>query len=145
MTYELTTAIDIDATPAEVWAVLMDGASYPSWNPFVRKLEGKTAVGERLEIVIGSDGAKPMTIKPTVVRHEPERAFAWLGRLLVPGLFDGEHVFEIEPKPAGGVRFHHREHFRGALLPFLKKMLDTKTRAGFEAMNEALKARCESA
>jgi hypothetical protein len=35
--------------------------------------------------------------------------------------------------------------FSGALVPFMKKGLDTKTRAGFDAMNTALKARAEAA
>jgi hypothetical protein len=35
------------------------------------------------------------------------------------------------------------EKFGGILVPFLRKMLDTSTRAGFEALNAALKARAE--
>ena len=41
-------------------------------------------------------------------------------------------------------RFTQREEFRGVLVPLLWKQLDTRTRAGFEAMNEALKARAEA-
>jgi len=37
-----------------------------------------------------------MTFRPTILKAEPERELRWLGRLLLPGLFDGEHVFEIE-------------------------------------------------
>ena len=44
----------------------------------------------------------------------------------------------------GHVRFHQWERFGGVLVPFLRKMLDTSTRAGFEAMNAALKARAEA-
>ena len=35
------------------------------------------------------------------------------------------------------------ERFGGILLPFLRKMLDTSTRAGFAALNAALAARAE--
>ena len=84
-----------------------------------------------------------MTFTPTVTRVEPGRAFRWVGRLLFPGLFDGEHIYEINPLAEGGVRLVHREEFRGVLVPLFWKSLDTHTRQGFEAMNAALKKRAE--
>jgi hypothetical protein len=36
------------------------------------------------------------------------------------------------------------ERFTGVLVPFIKKSLDTKTLAGFEAMNIAPKVRAEA-
>jgi hypothetical protein len=86
-----------------------------------------------------------MTIKPTVLSAEPERKLAWLGRLGgVPKLFDGEHTFAIEPIGPNRVRFTQSERFGGILVPFLRKMLQTSTKAGFEAMNRALKERAEA-
>ena len=38
-----------------------------------------------------------------------------------------------------------REEFRGVLVPFFWKSLDTHARQGFEAMNAALKQRAEAA
>jgi hypothetical protein len=32
-----------------------------------------------------------------VLEVVPGRTLRWLGHLLVPGIFDGEHYFEIEP------------------------------------------------
>jgi len=37
-----------------------------------------------------------MTFRPTILKAEPNRELRWLGHLLVPGLFDGEHIFTIE-------------------------------------------------
>jgi hypothetical protein len=140
----LRTEIEIDATPAEVWAVLTDFERYPDWNPFVRSLEGRLEVGTRLRVHIEPEGGTAFRVKPVVREAEPERAFAWLGHLLVPGLFDGEHRFRIEPLSNGrSVRFVHEEEFRGLLVPLLWKKLDTETRRGFEQMNAALKARVE--
>ncbi len=85
-----------------------------------------------------------MTFKPTVLKVEPERELRWLGRLLVPGIFDGGHSFRVEPAGEGRVRFTQAERFGGVLVPvFGKKMLE-QTRRGFEAMNEALKQRVEA-
>jgi hypothetical protein len=57
---------------------------------------------------------------------------------LVPGLFDGEHYFKLEPKPGGGLVFRQGEMFSGLLVPLLKRSLDGATKQGFIAMNEAL-------
>ena len=77
-----------------------------------------------------------------VLAAEPNRELRWVGRLLVPGLFDGEHLFLIEPVEATRVRFVQRERFGGILVPFTRKML-AATRTGFEHMNLALKSRAE--
>jgi hypothetical protein len=84
-----------------------------------------------------------MGFKPTVLRAEPNRELRWLGRLWLPRLFDGEHVFVIEPLDETRVRFVQREEFNGLLVPLFARSLDTDTRRGFEEMNQALKARAE--
>jgi hypothetical protein len=82
-----------------------------------------------------------MTFKPTVLAADPAHELRWLGRVLMPGLFDGEHGFRLEPT-AAGCRLHHGEEFRGILVPLFKRMLDNTAR-GFTAMNDALKVRVE--
>jgi hypothetical protein len=85
-----------------------------------------------------------MTFQPVVLVAESERELRWRGHLGVPGLFDGEHSFVIEPLGEQRVRFTQSEQFGGVLLPLLARMLDSATLQGFEAMNQALKARCEA-
>lgn len=85
-----------------------------------------------------------MTFKPTVLVADPEREFRWRGKLMLPGLFDGEHRFQLEPMAANRVQFIHSEQFSGLLVPLLAKSLDTNVRQGFETMNQALKARAET-
>jgi hypothetical protein len=73
----------------------------------------------------------------------PQRRLRWLGHLLVPGIFDGEHSFTIEPLDDGTVRLVQREDFRGVLVPMLARSLDRRTLPAFERMNQALKQRAE--
>jgi len=142
---EIHTEIEINAPAEKVWKVLTDFAAYPEWNPFVRRGEGEVRVGARLHVYIQPSGGKGMSFRPTVLVADPNRELRWLGHLWVPGLFDGEHSFSIEPLSEGRVRFIQRERFGGLLLPFLSKTLDGDTRRGFEEMNRALKLRSESA
>ena len=135
---ELRTEIEINATPERVWNILTDTDKFPQWNPFIRSFKGKLAQGETIEVVLGVD--KTMTFKPTILELTPNRTFRWLGKLFVGGLFDGEHIFEIEPLDPNRVRFVQREKFNGILVPVFN--FDS-TKSGFEAMNRALKARAE--
>ncbi|HMI90065.1 MAG TPA: SRPBCC domain-containing protein [Polyangiales bacterium] len=145
-THELRTEIEIAAPPAKVWAILTDFAAYPSWNPFVVSLEGALAQGAPLVARMRPPGsARAMTFKPHVTALEAEKRFAWFGTLPIPGLFGGEHGFELIALGPDRVRFVHGEKFRGLLIPLLRKSLDGATRAGFVAMNEALKKRAEAA
>jgi len=141
---KLETEIDIHATPQQTWAVLTDFASYGAWNPFITRIEGPLQVGGTLTVVLHQKGSKPMTIKPQLQVVELHQRLGWLGRLLVPGLADGAHWFELEDLGPGRVRFRHYEHFSGVLAPFLRGMLQIKTRPAFEAMNRALKDRVEA-
>lgn len=141
---ELHTEIQIDAPASRVWQLLTDFENYPRWNPFIRSVSGRPEVNTKLEIRIQPSGARGMTFRPTVLRVEPERELRWLGRLLLPGLFDGEHVFEIEQITEAAVRFVQREQFSGLLVPLLWNGLDRDTRRGFNEMNAALKELAES-
>jgi hypothetical protein len=89
-------------------------------------------------------GGAAMTFRPTVVTVEPARELRWLGRLLIPGLSDGEHRFEIHPLGPGRVRFVQQERFTGVLVPLFARNLDDHTVRGFNAMNAALKSRVEA-
>jgi hypothetical protein len=143
MALTLRTEIEIAAAAARVWDVLTDFAAYPRWNPFIRQIDGVLAPRARLRVRIHPPGGRAMTFHPTVLRVDEGREFAWRGRTFLPGLFDGEHRFELEPG-TGPVRFVHGEVFRGLLVPLLAGTLRTTTRQGFEAMNAALKKRVEA-
>jgi hypothetical protein len=140
---QLRTEISINASPERVWHLLTDFASFPQWNPFIRRASGEPIKGAQLQVYLQPSGAKGMTFRPKVLKAEPNRELRWLGHFLIPGLFDGEHSFTIEPLEAGRVRFAQREIFTGLLVPLFARSLEKDTRRGFEEMNQALKLRAE--
>ncbi len=142
-THHLHTEIEIDTQAERVWAVLSDFASYPQWNPFIKSIVGVPQQGARLQIAIQPDGGRLMRFSPVVLAAQPGRELRWLGRLVFPGVFDGEHRFVIQPLAQDKVRFEQSERFSGMLVRPLRASLDRDTRRGFEAMNRALKARAE--
>lgn len=142
--YQLHTEIEIDATPERVWAILTDFPEYPEWNPFIRSIRGIPKQGARLETRIQPSGAKGMTFRPVVLAFDEARELRWIGRLLLPGVFDGEHRFVIQPLSGDKVLFQHSEMFSGVLIPLFRSSLDRDTKRGFEEMNLALKKRAEA-
>lgn len=143
MRHALHTEIHIDASADRVWSVLTDLDAYADWNPFMVESSGTVAVGERLVNRMSPPGGRAVTFRPVVTEVEVNRVFEWLGSLGVKGIFDGRHRFELTPTADGGTHLRHGESFRGVLVRFFRNSLDSQTKAGFEAMNVALKERVE--
>jgi hypothetical protein len=135
---QLRSEIELDATTDEVWEMLVGFEAYPAWNPFIVSIEGMPSAGERLSVRLRPPGGRSFTLHPTVTEAEPGRVFAWLGRLGIPGVFDGAHRFELSAVGGGRTRLVQSERFRGVLVPLLRRSLRTHTLAGFEAMNRAM-------
>lgn len=140
---ELKTEIKIAATPEKIWEILMDFDRYPEWNPFILSIIGKPKLRERLKVTIQPKDSKPMIFKPRVTMFKGNEKFAWLGQLIMSGLFDGHHIFEIERNEDDSSTFIHKEYFSGLLVPIFWKSMETNTKAGFEAMNRKLKELAE--
>jgi hypothetical protein len=141
---EIFTEIDIQASAATAWAILTDLERYSQWNPFMTQIKGKAKVGEKLKCYPQLPGnRRAFTFRPRVSCIVSERVFVWAGRLLIPGLADAEHFFEMAPLERGGIRLVHRQEYRGILVPLLWPLFAERTQKGFELMNKALKERAE--
>ena len=84
-----------------------------------------------------------MTFKPKVLIVNPNQEFRWVGHLLFPGIFDGQHNFKLIDNGDNTTTFIQSENFKGILVPFLKKMIEINTVQGFRQMNEGLKREVE--
>jgi hypothetical protein len=141
----LYSAIEIDAAPKRVWDILTDFAAYPTWNPFITSIAGQPQQGARLDVRMEPPGGMGVTLHPKLLEVVPDNTLRWLGRLLVPGIFDGEHHFKLELLDGQRTRLIQQERFTGVLVPLFAGSLDQHTLAGFHVMNTALKARAEAA
>jgi hypothetical protein len=138
----LQTEIIINASAEKVWGIMADFEKFPQWNPFIVKLEGRPEVNTRLRAEL-KNGNRVSVFKPKVLVAEKNKAFEWLGSLPIPGIFNGHHYFRIESLNAGQVKFIHGEEFTGLLAGVILNKIGEQTRAGFIAMNKALKERAE--
>lgn len=144
---DIETHILIDARPEKVWAVLTDFEKYPTWNPFIKSIEGEKEIGKQLKVFIQPPNGSGMTFTPIVTAYKPYEEFRWNGKLGRKGIFSGEHFFWLADlgdvfSTKNTILFTHGERFRGLLVPFMGGIFK-KAEQGFELMNEALKRECE--
>jgi hypothetical protein len=143
MAKRLHTQVDIEASKERVWDILTDFPAYPQWNPFIKSMSGEPRAGAKLDVHIQPPDQRGITLHPKVLSAVPGQELKWLGHLLIPWVFDGEHHLVIHEMTPNRVLFVQGEDFKGVLVPFTGKMLDS-ARQGFEQMNEALKKRAEA-
>jgi hypothetical protein len=140
-TIRFTTLIMV--SPPVVWDILMDFKSYGKWNPFIYSIEGIPKPGENIVVTFRNDDGSPgRKFMPEVIKVRKDEEFRWKGRLFMPGIFDGEHSFELIGNGNTTILVH-AEKFQGILVPFLSRMLDTKVLDGFQSMNLKIKELAE--
>jgi len=134
-------AATIDASPEAVWAVLSDGAAWPTWDSGVDAVEGGIAPGATLKIRSQAAPGRAFPVK--VSRFEPPAHLRFSGGMPL-GLFRGVRTYEVSPDGSGQARFSMREEYTGPLLPLIwRSMPDLGP--SFEQFARGLKQRVESA
>jgi hypothetical protein len=142
-TRTIRSAIEIRAPIETVWSVLTDFASYPEWNPHIRRVLGTFALGARVAIHTQPPGGRMIVMRPRVITWAPPNELRWRGTFINRRLFTGEHGFRLEQTAANRVRFVQDETFRGLLVPLYARLRLPRTRRGFDQVNEALRRRAE--
>jgi hypothetical protein len=137
----IRTEITIHCSPDQVWQVLTATADYPAWNPEISRLTGELREGNVIEFSEGT-GSDGMTFHPKILSVRTAQELRWKGSILVPGLFDGEHRFLLE-RDGNQTRFIQSEEFTGLLIGKLTQGVLNDTTEQMNAMNLALKQRCE--
>lgn len=143
MKKEINSSIVIKASPQEIWKTLVDLESYPDWNPFIVYAKGRIAKNEKINITTKPVGRNSFSFTPTINEVVRNKKIIWLGKAIVRGLFDGQHLFELHDNQDETTTFTQKESFSGLLIPFCKKMIEVDTLKGFILMNEALKKKVE--
>ncbi|MCW8839215.1 MAG: SRPBCC domain-containing protein [Thiovulaceae bacterium] len=132
----IRTAVEIDAPKQDVYAVLADLDSYPKWNPYHRKVEGKFKEGSELKIHVLRPDGKEIEVPPHMIRIAENEEIIWGGG--VRGIFYGEHSFILESESPKKTLLKHNEDFSGIAIGFADLPPDVIAE-GYHQMNMALK------
>ncbi len=106
----------IAARPETVWAILIDGGSWPTWDSGVDKVEGRIAPGETVKVSVKVNPGRAFPVK--VTEFIPNQRMVWSGGMPL-GLFKGVRTYALAPGADGGTRFTMREEYTGPLLPMI--------------------------
>jgi hypothetical protein len=141
----------IEAPIEVVWAVVLDLDAYPSWNPFVVRIDGPVgrpaAVGDELVLHVRWASGRGVTTRERITRLDPPadgRAtleYEFGGPLAALGLVRGRRLQELEGGPGERTRYRTAERLHG-LLAFAAPI--GRVQDGFERHAAALAARAEA-
>ena len=144
MAFVIDHEFEVRAPAERVWAVVVDLASYPEWNPFVIGCTSTLAVGDPIDMRVRLLGfAQPQ--REQILEHVRGRRLCYGLAPSRLGAIASRRSHEVEPLGADRSRYVSHFEIRGWLAPFVKFLLARRLRAGFSAMSSALVARAEDA
>ena len=126
----------VDATPDEVWSVIMDTASYAEWNPILVSVDGTFAEGAELTIGMKTADGRVTPVSARVERLVPARHLNQTGGMT--GILTFSHNWLLEPVEAG-TRVTQYEEYRGVGVLFWNPAWVQSAYAdGLDALNARL-------
>lgn len=140
---ELRDSVVINAPVERVWEVFADLGSYPEWNPFLRRFEGRLAAGQR--VAVGMDmGPFVMPVRPVLTVVDPPHRLSWVVEQGSSFVYTVNRDFRFDDLGDSRTHFVQSETSRGLLSPVIGALLFVPVLKGYRAFNQALKARVES-
>lgn len=129
----------IDADPADIWAVLVDGPAWTEWDSAVVRVEGTIAPGQKVTVYPEVNPGRGFPV--TVVEFAPGERMVWRGGMPL-GLFTGTRTYTLTRQEDGTVRFDMRELYTGPLAGLITKSIPDLT-SSFTRFADGLKHRVE--
>jgi uncharacterized protein YndB with AHSA1/START domain len=128
--------VDVAASVREVWAVLADVASWPTWNPAVRH----AVCGSELEVGTRFRFSTEIgTLKCRVTAVDAPRRLSWKARVLVLG---ERQTWLLEPSPTG-THVHVEAEMTGLAARVWRRRLDERLQRVLDALVQLLRLEAE--
>jgi hypothetical protein len=102
----------IASSSGAVWAVLADGAAWPSWDSGAGGAGGQIAPGEKITIRSQAAPGRAFPVKGTDFGPPARLRF---GGGMPLGPFGGARTCEVSPDATAGTASRVREHYTGPL------------------------------
>lgn len=131
--YKASTTIHANAQ--DIWKALLDGASYPTWDPGMVRVEGEIAKGKKVKFFTKFQPDQAFAVKVTA--FEPNQKLVLTGGIPL-GLFKSERTHTLTAQPDGTTHFQTEESFTGLLAPVLAAKIPDLTES-FQAFADGLK------
>ena len=110
--------VNIAASAAVVWSLLVDAAGFSRWNTTVTRIDGQIVDGARLRIHVPGTAR---TFTPKVSILVPRHRMEWSDG--VAGIFKGVRSFRLQARNDNSTDFVMEERFSGVVFALTRKML----------------------
>ena len=132
-------AARIEASPEQVWALLVDVGGWRDWDSGVDRVDGRVALGEKLTLYATMIRSRPFEVVVTEIR--PQEAMRWraawpLGAAVI------ERTYSLDAQEDGGTVLTIREDHTGPLAALLARSTPDLN-PSFRHFCQGLKARAE--
>lgn len=111
---ETSVSVDIKADSKTIWSLLTNAENYPKWNSTVISIDGKIALGEKIQLKSYLDPKR--VFKLSVKELEPEKRLVW-------GDAMGKREYTLIPIANGQTKFLMTEKIGGPFFPLFAKMI----------------------
>lgn len=135
--------IGVQAPADAIWEIVHDLGRWSEWNPTYPQAAGEVRIGNILTLTLALPGQPNQDLKAKVLDWVPNEQLHWQLSMM-GGLIRTLRYIEITPLTEVACIVDNGEIFGGLMGPSLGKRMGRTVRRGFEAMNEALKARAEA-
>jgi uncharacterized protein YndB with AHSA1/START domain len=105
---ETSISIDIQADIAKIWGLLINASNYSKWNSTIISIEGKIALGEKINLKSVLDPKRIFKLK--VKEFEPEKRLVW-------GDAMGNRVYILSKNDDESINFSMSEKIGGPIFP----------------------------
>jgi len=112
---EYAVAINVQAQPSRVWALLTTAGDFPRWNSTVKGIEGNIGLGEKIKL--RATIAPERIFNLIVSEFIPEKMMVW--RDGMAPMFTGVRTFRLTPKADGSTDLSMAEVYSGIMLPMI--------------------------
>lgn len=136
---QFSATTSIKAPPPAVWAILTDGARWPSWDSGIESFQGRIAPGEHIRVAIQANPGRSFPI--TVSEFEAPSRMVWSGGMPL-GLFKGVRTYTLAPTP-DGTRFTMEERYFGPLAGLIGRSIPDLS-GSFRQFAEGLRNQAEA-
>lgn len=129
--------LEIAASPAEVWGVLIDFGDYHDWNPFLIDAQGDAAVGQDVEIRLDL-GNERRSLWQRVYVVEPSSRFCWRDGGRTTAFVLGARCRSLTETADGTTRYHQELVVGGPFRRLVKRKYSARLARGIRAEANAL-------
>ena len=132
----------INASPADVWAMITDPESYASWNPILIKAKGEYVEGGAVTYQMKIGDAEPTEVTPLIKQIKTNEMLHQGGGMT--GILTFDHRWQLEAVP-GGTKVVQQEEYTGIGVWFWDPSeVEQQYQQGLDAMKVILESSHES-